>query len=86
VDCSAEAADDIRKKIEKAKYINHEFAKLQRGTPLQPISCTISQHHVIQRCRQRHITHTTANRPRSRRLVRVPMLFSHTIIATLCAG
>jgi hypothetical protein len=65
VDCSAAAAGDIREKKEKAKYIMHEFQKLQKGTPLQPISCTIFQHHVTQPCRQRHISHTTTNRPRS---------------------
>jgi hypothetical protein len=59
------ASDDIREKIEKAKYIKHESVKLQKGTPLQSISCTIFQHYVIQPCRQRHITHPSTNRPRS---------------------
>ena len=79
-DCSAAAADDIREKKEKAKYIMHEFQKQQKGSPpktvtlsylhltlhtLQPISCTIFQHYVTQPCRQRHVSHTTTNRPRS---------------------
>ncbi len=59
-DCS-----DVSEKIKKANYIEYEFNKLQKGMILQPTSCPTFQHNVIQHGRQRHVSHTEANRSRS---------------------